>query len=90
MSNGLIIPQAAVTPANALRAIANKMERREVRSFYVVCIDGKGGVQNAAFLAPETYDADVQLMGNAVCDMAEKLALSATELRGKVHGADKI
>jgi hypothetical protein len=82
----LIIPQTAVSLTQALRAIANRAERGEIRSFYVVVVDAKGAVQNAAYLSPANYDADVQHLGNAVCDMAEKLAASATQLRGKVHG----
>lgn len=69
----LLVPLISSQPAEALRAIARKMDRREVRSFYIVIVDSKGGARNSLHLDPDFGNVDVNIIGNNAVDLCEKL-----------------
>lgn len=80
----VILPQSALGPAAALRAIANKLERGEIRSYYVVVVDAKSGKsRNTIYLNPATGDADVEAIGGAMCDTIDRLT-AHVEASGRI------
>lgn len=85
----LILPQAPGRLDEALMAIASKASRGEIRSFFVVVVNNRGGEMHTQQIDPSHYDHDVQALGNAILDATDKLTRTATELRGKVHALNQ-
>lgn len=84
---GIFLPaQLAVKLGDAMRALGNKADRGEVRSYYVVYIDEKGQAHEAFKLDPEKGNRDVNILGNVMCDHVEKLQ-DFVKSKQKIHAS---
>lgn len=77
-------PQLATSLGAALRALANKADKGEVKTFHMVFVDAAGKPFEAFKLDPEVGNRDVNILGNVLCDRVEKLQ-EFVESKQRIH-----